>query len=113
MGARMMTMSSDELKVGDKIAVISRFRPLELHTIERVTQTMYVCKHKRFRKDGLGIVGADTWGPFRGQVVTPEIMTLHRIEMATQKLKTLKVTANNLEAIEALFAGGEDEPSDD
>lgn len=95
--------SSDELKVGDQIAVDNRFGGIAVHTIKKVTQSMYVCDHIRFRKD-LSIVGsAGTWGPRWGSVVTDEIKMKCRIQRAHAALKTLKVTPGNIDAVEALL----------
>lgn len=103
MGMRGMRMSSsDEFKVGDQIAVDNRFGGIAVYTIKKVTQNMYVCDGIRFRKD-LGIVGADTWGPFRGSAVTPELKIKMRIQRASNGLKHLKVTPHNIDAVEALL----------
>lgn len=96
---------SDELKVGDLIAVDFRFNQgIDLHQIVKITPTMYVTKHgTRFRKGSLSIVGADTWGPRTGRIPTARDMMLVRIRKAQEAVKTLIVTDENVAAIEALL----------
>lgn len=92
------------LKVGDKIAVDGRYAGWQLHTITKVTPTMYVCGSRRFRHD-LAVVGPDRFGPYRGQLLTPEIHRAIRLQNASRRMASFKVTDENLEAVEALLSG--------
>lgn len=95
---------SKDLKVGDAIYVQSRFvKEWQKYTIERVTATMYVSGGRRFYKD-LRIVGADTYGPHRGHLWSPEIEMQVRIQKASTALDRIKVSADNIDAAEAFIA---------
>ena len=93
-----------DLKVGDKIAINTEFgRGVELHVIERVTPTMYIAKHARFRRDNLRLVGYTGWGPSRGRIPTDADILSSRISLAKIRLIGLVVTPDNIDAIERLL----------
>jgi len=94
-----------ELKVGDKIATDTRYgRGVVIHTIEKETPTMWVCEHVKFRKDGLRIVGRDTWWPFAGRIPSDADLMTSRVSRASDRISKVRVTAANIDAAEAFIA---------
>lgn len=94
-----------ELKVGDMIATNREFgKGVDLNPILSESPTMWVCRHKRFRKESLKVVGPGRWGPFQGRVATDADLMAHRIERAGANLRKIEVTAANVDAAEAFIA---------
>lgn len=93
----------EELKVGDCITVIQRLdKTPQLHKVEKITKSMYICSNMRFRKN-FSIVGADKWGPFKGRKTTYEDLMYLRCMKAKKLLNEMQVTEGNIVAVESLL----------
>lgn len=94
-----------ELKIGDKICTNAQYgQGVKIHVIERMTPTRYVSKDgTQFKKDGLGIVGADKYGPYKGRIPTESDIISSRASAAKHALKSLVIDAENIDAVEALL----------
>jgi hypothetical protein len=75
-------MSGHNLKVGDELAVQGRYAGVFVYRIERFTKSGRIICGPYELNPNLSIRGADTWGPFRMEVVTDEI----REKVAIQNL---------------------------
>lgn len=94
-----------ELKVGDLIATAKEFgRGVDLHLIQNETPTMWVCRHRRFRKDSLKVVGPGRWGPYQGRIPTDADIMADRLERARGRLLHVELTPANIDAAEAFIA---------
>ena len=94
-----------ELKVGDKIATHREFgKGVDIHVIQSETPTMWVCRHRRFRKDSLKVVGPGRWGPYQGRIPTDADIMTSRIDVSQGRLQQIKLTAHNIDAAEAFIA---------
>ena len=97
-----------ELKVGDKIAVRGSRAwggsGIEIHEILSESPTMWVTKHRRFRKENLRIVGREKWGPSSGYLPTEKDFMAVRVDRANERLRTLEATHANIDAAEEFIA---------
>lgn len=102
-------MAKLDVKVGDLLALPERFgSSLTLMKVDRLTATTAVCGTSRFKLDDgmmIGSGGGGRWD-FRqyARCATPSDLLNVRIRRAAIKLKDFKVSADNLEAVEALLA---------
>ena len=100
-------MSEQELQVGDEIITDAAYgKNVFLNRITKITEKMYVCKNIRFWKDGLLVVGAGRFGPFRGRIPTEKDRINVRIQKAAMQLNKFVVTEQNVDEVERLLNGG-------
>ena len=94
------------VKIGGYIASSARFGSAnELFRIDRLTATTVVCGDTKFRiADGMMLGSSSEWNTRYGRIATADDMVKERIRRAREKLRNLIVTAENVEAVEALFA---------
>lgn len=99
-------MSEQELQVGDEIMTDATYgNGVLLHRITKITEKMYVCQNIRFWKDGLRIVGAGQFGPFKGRIPTKKDRINVRIQKAAMQLNKFVVTEQNVDEVERLLNG--------
>lgn len=94
-----------ELKVGDKIATNREFgKGVDIHVIQSETPTLWVCRSRRFRKDGLKVSGPGRWGPYEGRIPTDDDIITDRIQRAREAVRDIAITPANIDAAEAFIA---------
>lgn len=86
---------------GDKLAVWYGWNAVSIETVARTTKTLVITERHRFNRDGS--VPGDGYARTRAKPATDEDLMAVRILSATEKLRELKVTAQNIEAIEGLL----------
>lgn len=98
-------VSDGELEIGDKIVTNQKYGSgIEIHVIDRITPTTYVTKTYVFKKDGLKIVGADKFGPYRGRIPTENDLMKDRIQKASILVKKVLINENNIDLAEKFIA---------
>lgn len=82
-------VDSVEIKVGDSLAFGCGSR-YEIHKVTRITPSgRIVCGRYTLNPD-LSVRGrTDRWGPYRGEVVTPKILGIVRMQSVKEKLHGL------------------------
>lgn len=92
--------------IGIKIRVPRAFSSeFDIITVTAFTASTVVCGKTRIRKsDGLVIGSGSGWHRAHAQVATPEDIFKYRVAIAQTRVREIKVTVGNLQAVEALLA---------
>lgn len=97
----------EALKVGDLLAYDGYGREVVLIRVEKVTPTQVVTGTTRWsRKNGRRVGASSSFGrsPY-GRVPTADDLLAARVQRARRKLGDLKVTPENIDAVETLLKG--------
>lgn len=102
-------MNLSDLDVGDKVAVPQPWiRLCDIHTVTRVTNSYLMAGGLRIRKsDGLVMGHSDKWSRKIARRATSEDVLALRVYRTQKRLEKFVVTAENLNAVEALLHSGE------
>lgn len=92
----------ENLKIGDKVAVNSRYG-YSIAEVINVTKTQIVTKHSKYRmKDGR-LVGGTIWDCERIEEVTPEIKARVKYEFLVREIQKQRFEQFSLEKLERLY----------
>lgn len=97
-----------KLEVGDRIYQTNYSRITRIYTIERVTNTLAICKDEKFKReyiDGYSItkVNSGTWGTSYCYVETPKLKEQLLRQNILDKLRTFKYDSVSTEKLRAIM----------
>lgn len=96
--------SIEHLAVGDKIFIPINFgRGGRIAKIERITATQALVGNEKFRRNDGKLVGSTGWETTFCRPATEEDFLNFRIQNAEYKLQKIKLSAETIEAAEALI----------
>ena len=95
-------MNLESLKVGDSI-VASGWHGISAWRVTAETKTQLVCGNVRFNKLTGRLVGSSGYNITTGRIATPDDLIEIRVQRAQQRLAKIKVTADNIDVVEAFL----------
>lgn len=100
-----MSKELEYARAGDYVAEHNRWHGMSIRKIDRVTATQIVVGSEKWRKDSGRLIGEiSSWNMRHINLATPEDFIKLRVQQAQGRFDQLKVTAGNLELVEALIA---------
>ena len=96
-------------EVGTFLAV-NRWGTVELYRVEGLTKTQAVCGHARFSLKTGKLVGDDSRFPMYARIASEQDKTNARIKKAQNAISKVKVTADNLAAVQAFLNAVKETP---
>jgi hypothetical protein len=90
------------VKVGDTLACSVGYGLVSIIKVDRITKTQVICGVRRFNRDGR-LIGSHGFNTPRAWPATEKDILNARIKRAQGGLDRLKVSAENIDSVEALL----------